>query len=99
MLAVQILQLINPAREKLMSGAVLFKVLIIILLITIVAALVSGMFFLVRDKGDSDRTVKSLTVRIVLSVLLFLLLFVGLATGLIKPHGITPPQETEKALP
>ncbi len=69
------------------------------MLIIIIVALASGMFFLVRDKGTTDRTVKSLTVRIVLSVLLFLLLFIGLATGLIKPHGIVPPQETEKALP
>lgn len=82
-----------------MSGALLFKILIIILLIVILASLSSGMFFLVRDKGKSDRTVKSLTVRIVLSVLLFALLFIGFATGLIKPHGILPTQETEKALP
>ena len=82
-----------------MSGPLLFKILIIALLIIILVALSSGMFFLVRDKGGSDRTVKSLTIRIALSVLLFILLFVGLATGLIKPHGIIPPQETEKALP
>ena len=82
-----------------MSGALLFKILIILLLIVILASLSSGMFFLVRDKGNSDRTVKSLTVRIVLSVLLFVLLFIGFATGLIKPHGIIPSQETEKALP
>ena len=41
---------------------------------------------------------KSLTIRVVLSVSLFVLLFVGFATGLIKPHGLVPPQ-TEKALP
>lgn len=81
-----------------MSGALLFKILIIVLLILILLSLSSGMFFLVHDKGSTDRTVKSLTVRIVLSVLLFLLLFVGFATGLIKPHGIVPTQETEKAL-
>ncbi len=82
-----------------MSGAVLFKALIILLLLVILVALSSGMFFLVKDRGESDRAVKSLTVRIVLSVVLFLLLFVGLATGLIEPHGITPPVKTEKALP
>lgn len=81
-----------------MSGAVLFKALIILLLLVILVALSSGMFFLVKDKGESDRTVKSLTLRIVLSVVLFLLLFIGLATGLIEPHGITP-VKTEKALP
>jgi cytochrome bd-type quinol oxidase subunit 2 len=80
------------------SGAVLFKALVVLLLLVILAALTSGMFFLVKDKGESDRTVKSLTVRIVLSVALFLLLFIGFATGLIEPHGITP-VKTEKALP
>ncbi len=81
-----------------MSGPLLFKVVVILLLIIIIVALSSGMFFLVHDKGQSDRTVKSLTVRIVLSIILFLLLFIGFATGLIQPHGIIPPQ-TEKALP
>ncbi|MBM2829991.1 MAG: uncharacterized protein HW411_781 [Gammaproteobacteria bacterium] len=81
-----------------MSGPLIFKSAVILLLIIIVVALFSGMFFLIRDKGQSDRTVKSLTVRIVLSIVLFLLLIIGFATGLIQPHGIFPPQ-TEKALP
>jgi hypothetical protein len=81
-----------------MSGALLFKIVVVLLLIIILGALTSGMFFLVRDKGATNRTVQSLTVRIVLSIALFILLFVGFATGLIKPHGITP-VETQKALP
>ena len=81
-----------------MSGPLIFKSAVILLLIIIVVALFSGMFFLIRDKGQSDRTVKSLTVRIVLSIVLFILLIIGFATGLIQPHGIVPPQ-TEKALP
>ena len=81
-----------------MSGALLFKILVILFLIVILGALSSGMFFLVRDKGTSNRTVQSLTVRIILSIALFILLFIGFSTGLIKPHGITP-VETQKALP
>lgn len=81
-----------------MSGPFLFKALIILLLIIILVSLSSGLVFLVRDKGETDRTVKSLTIRIALSILLFILLFVGFATGLIKPHGIYP-VETQKALP
>ncbi len=83
-----------------MSGAVLFKILIVLVLIAILVALSSGMFFLVRDKGESERTVKSLTVRIALSVALFILLFIGFAAGWIKPHGLLPEEsKTEKALP
>jgi hypothetical protein len=40
------------------------------------------------DKGKTDRTVKSLSWRIGLSVLLILLVIAGILTGVIKPHGI-----------
>jgi len=82
-----------------MTGALLFKIVVVLLLIIILGALSSGMFFLVRDKGTTNRTVQSLTVRIALSIALFILLLIGFATGLIKPHGITPSVETQKALP
>lgn len=80
-----------------MTGALIFKIVILLLIGVILLSLTSGMIFLVKDKGDSNRTVKSLTVRVVLSILLFILLFVGLATGLIEPHGLVP-EQTEKAL-
>lgn len=66
----------------------LFKILVIAMLVLIVSSLVSGLVFLMRDDRDSTRTVKALTVRIGLSVALFLLLMAGMATGLITPHGI-----------
>lgn len=81
-----------------MSAAVIFKTVIVLLLIVILLSLTSGMVFLVKDKGQTDRTVKSLTVRIVLSITLFILLFIGFRMGWIQPHGITPDQPTEKAL-
>ena len=68
----------------------LIKTLIIAALIAILASLASGMLFLVKDKGDSNRTAKALTVRISLSVALFGLLMLGIFTGHIKPHGIYP---------
>ncbi|OGT79899.1 MAG: hypothetical protein A3H91_07285 [Gammaproteobacteria bacterium RIFCSPLOWO2_02_FULL_61_13] len=68
----------------------IFKLLIVVLLLAILASLASGLVFLIRDKGQSERTVKSLTFRIALSIALFLLLLIGYATGLIQPHGITP---------
>jgi len=68
----------------------LIKILIIAALVAIVISLASGMVFLVKDKGQSERTAKALTVRISLSVLLFGLLMLGIFTGHIKPHGIYP---------
>ena len=83
-----------------MTGALIFKIIVLLLLIAVLISLTSGMFFLVHDKGDSDRTVKSLTVRITLSVALFLMLIIGYFTGMIQPHGISPvAPETERALP
>jgi hypothetical protein len=48
------------------------------------------MYFLAKDDGAVDRTrvVKALTVRIALSLALFVLLIVGYLTGLIRPHGL-----------
>ena len=64
------------------------KILVVLVLLTIVGSLFSGLFFLIRDKGASDRTVRALTVRISLSVLLFVLLLIGYASGLLQPHGV-----------
>ncbi len=64
------------------------KIIVIALLVSIVGSLASGLLFLVKDKGHSDRTVKALTWRIGLSLIAFALLIVGYLTGLIQPHGI-----------
>jgi hypothetical protein len=68
----------------------IIKVLIVLVLLAIVGSLASGLVFLVKDHGQSTRTVKALTVRIALSVSLFALLVLGYALGLVKPHGIYP---------
>ena len=68
-----------------------FKVIIIIVLCVIVGVLGSGLVYMIRDKGRSNRTAKALTLRITLSLGLFVLLMVAYATGLITPHGIYPP--------
>jgi hypothetical protein len=70
----------------------IIKTVAVVALIMIVLSLVSGMFFLVKDKGKTDRTAKALTVRITLSVSLFALLMLAIATGHLKPHGIYPSQ-------
>lgn len=63
------------------------KILIVVVLLAIVASLFSGLFFLQRDKGaDSRRTARALTVRIGLSVALFILLMLLLATGVMEPN-------------
>lgn len=53
------------------------KVIIIVALLGIVASLSAGLFHLVSDKGKSKSMVRALTVRIVLSVALFLFLLLA----------------------
>jgi len=59
------------------------KIVVILFLLFIVGSLFSALYFLVRDKGQGTRTVKALTVRVTLSVILFALLMLGIYTGLI----------------
>lgn len=68
-----------------------FKLLVTIVLIGIVASLGVALFHLVHDrKGETKNMVRALTVRISLSVALFILLFVAYAAGWIEPHGVRP---------
>jgi hypothetical protein len=66
------------------------KLLVIVVLLAILASLGWGLFFLVNDQDNSGRVLRALTIRISLSVALFLLLFVAWYAGWIQPHGITP---------
>lgn len=68
----------------------LIKVLIVLVLLAIVASLGSGLFYLVKDDGSTKRMARALTVRIALSVALFILLFIAWSNGLIQPHSALP---------
>ena len=61
---------------------------IIAFLVVILWNLGAGLYYLMVDKGTTNRTVKSLSWRIGLSVALILLVSAGLFTGVIKGHGI-----------
>lgn len=64
------------------------KLLVIALVALIVSSLGSALYYLVKDKGQSERTVKALTVRVGLSVTLFLFLMLGYYFGLIPQQGL-----------
>jgi Protein of unknown function (DUF2909) len=57
----------------------MFNLLILAVMLGILVSLGAGLFFLVRDRGRSERTVISLSIRVVLSVLLLALLAWGFA--------------------
>lgn len=62
--------------------------LIIATLLGIVASLGHALFSMTSGPTDSKAMVKALTVRVSLSVALFVLLLIGWRFGLISPHGI-----------
>jgi hypothetical protein len=66
----------------------LIKILIVACLLGIVISLGSGLYYLVNDKGESKKMVKALSIRVGLSVLLFILLLIAWSQGLIAPHGL-----------
>ncbi|MFZ5555156.1 MAG: twin transmembrane helix small protein [Pseudomonadota bacterium] len=64
------------------------KILVILFVVVILSSLGSALYFLMKDKGQSDRTVKALTVRIGLSVVLFVLLMASYYFGLVPKQGL-----------
>lgn len=66
----------------------LIKILIVAVMLVILGALISSLIFLIKDEGKTDRTVKALTWRILLSVSLFIFLLVSFYFRWLKPHGI-----------
>ncbi|MCK5478894.1 MAG: twin transmembrane helix small protein [Methylococcales bacterium] len=66
------------------------KIIFIILFIIIIFSLGSALFHLVKrkDQEQSEKTAKALTIRIGLSLVLFVMIFIAYATGMIKPEGI-----------
>ncbi len=61
---------------------------IVAMLALIVWNLGSGLYYMVVDKGTTNRTVNALTWRIGLSVGLIVLVIAGIASGLVQPHGV-----------
>jgi hypothetical protein len=63
------------------------KILIIIALFAIVGSLGSALFHLSKGQGDSKKMVRMLSIRVGLSLALFILLMAAWYTGLISPNG------------
>ena len=64
------------------------RIMVILAFIGILGSLASALFYLMRDKGSSSKTVNALTLRIGLSVVLFLFLLFSHWMGWIETTGI-----------
>lgn len=70
-----------------MQVSVLVNLLIAVMVLSILSSLAMGLYYLVSDQGTTKRTVKALTFRITLSLILFSALSFGLLSGWLKPHA------------
>jgi hypothetical protein len=64
------------------------KIFIVITLLAIVASMGQALFAMTGGPTDDKRVVRALTVRVTLSVGLFVLLLVGWQMGVITPHSM-----------
>lgn len=71
-----------------MPATAIVKAIVITTLIVIVFSLGSALFSLVRDKGQSERTVKALTIRIGLSIALLAFVMLCGKLGLLTPSAM-----------
>jgi hypothetical protein len=68
----------------------IIKSIVIIAFILIIISLGSALYHLVKHKDleQSEKTVKALTFRIALSIILFIFIFMAFVTGMLTPHGV-----------
>ena len=72
------------------------KIFVVIALIAMIGSLFSAMFFMFKDKGEGTRTVKALSIRVSIWVVLLALIAVGLSTGILKPgNSLIAPRQIE----
>ncbi|MDI3325295.1 twin transmembrane helix small protein [Pontibacterium granulatum] len=65
----------------------MFKVLLVVLFFAAVISLFSGLFFILKDQGQSGRTVKALSLRVLFCILLLLVIAYGILSGNLTPHN------------
>ena len=63
----------------------MLDILIVAVMIGIMVSLGGGLYFLVRDRGTTQRTVQSLSIRVALAIALLALLAFGFVTRFIVP--------------
>lgn len=75
-------------RNTLGLDTMLTKIFILAVLVLIVASLFSALAMLFRKEGSQDRMVRALTIRVALSIGLFVMLLLGFYFGIIPARGL-----------
>lgn len=71
-----------------MSFVTTYKVVLVIVFLVVIFELGQALYFMMTDRTGSNRTVWALTRRVAFSILLFVLIVIGIATGVLHPHGV-----------
>lgn len=75
----------------------LTKIIAILLLIAMLVSLFTGMYYLVKDRGQSNRTLNALTWRIGIWVVLFALLAGATYFGFLEPGESLKPDQLRQS--
>ena len=59
----------------------MLKIIIVVLMLAVLVSLFSGLFFLIRDGGKTNRVLNSLALRVALSVLLLAVILISVWQG------------------
>lgn len=65
-----------------------FKFILVAVFLVVVFNLGQALYFMMTDRGQSDRTMWALTRRVGLSVLLIGLIMLGIWAGWLHPHDV-----------
>ena len=71
-----------------MPLSTLYKIVLVIVFLVVIFELGQALYFMMTDRSGSGRTAWALTRRVLFSALLIVLIIVGIATGILHPHGV-----------
>jgi hypothetical protein len=77
----------HVCNNSVLNPEAVMRVLVVLAFIGILGSLASALVYLMKDKGSTNRTVNALTVRIGLSVALFLFVLLAHYLGWIQSTG------------
>lgn len=75
----------------------LTKIIAVLLLIAMLVSLFTGMYYLVKDRGQSNRTLNALTWRIGIWIVLFALLAGATYFGYLQPSESLKPDQVRQS--
>ncbi|HET7268421.1 MAG TPA: twin transmembrane helix small protein [Oleiagrimonas sp.] len=65
-----------------------YKIALVVMLFVVIFNLGQALYYMMTDKGRTNRTVWALTRRIALSLVLIAMVVLGIWMGWLQPHGI-----------